>query len=77
MSKRPRRNHSAAFKAKVAIEALADGKTIAEVARRTQAPGRLLRFLQRPAPASVARRAHARHGLLRHAARDEGGCLIG
>ena len=29
MSKRPRRNHSAAFKAKVAIEALADGKTIA------------------------------------------------
>lgn len=32
MSKRPRRNHSAAFKAKVAIEALTDGKTIAEVA---------------------------------------------
>ncbi|MEJ8827207.1 transposase [Variovorax humicola] len=27
-----RRNHSAAFKANVAIEALADGKTIAEVA---------------------------------------------
>jgi hypothetical protein len=25
MSRRPRRNHSAAFKAKVAIEALADG----------------------------------------------------
>ena len=34
MSRRPRRNHSAAFKAKVAIEALADGKTIAEVAHR-------------------------------------------
>ena len=32
MSKRPRRNHSAALKAEVAIEALADGKTIAEVA---------------------------------------------
>ena len=32
MSRRPRRNHSAAFKAKVAIEALADSKTIAEVA---------------------------------------------
>jgi transposase len=32
MSRRPRRNHSPAFKAKVAIEALADGKTIAEVA---------------------------------------------
>jgi len=28
MSRRPRRNHSAARKAKVAIEALADGKTI-------------------------------------------------
>jgi transposase-like protein len=34
MSRRPRRNHSAAFKAKVAIEALADGKTIAEVAQK-------------------------------------------
>ena len=30
MSRRPRRNHSAAFKAKVAIEALTDGKTIAQ-----------------------------------------------
>jgi transposase-like protein len=34
MSRRPRRNHSAAFKAKVAIEALGDGKTIAEVAQK-------------------------------------------
>ena len=34
MSRRPRRNHSAAFKAKVAIEALADGKTIAEIAHK-------------------------------------------
>ena len=34
MSKRPRRNHSAAFKAKVAIEAVADGKTIAEIAQK-------------------------------------------
>ena len=34
MSRRPRRNHSPAFKAKVAIEALADGKTIAEVAQK-------------------------------------------
>jgi transposase-like protein len=34
MSRRPRRNHSAAFKAKVAIEALADSKTIAEVAHK-------------------------------------------
>ena len=29
MSRRPRRNHSAAFKAKVAVEALRDGKTVA------------------------------------------------
>lgn len=34
MGRRPRRNHSAAFKAKVAIEALADGKTIAEIAQK-------------------------------------------
>ena len=34
MSRRPRRNHSAAFKAKVAIEALADGKTVAEIAHK-------------------------------------------
>ena len=34
MSRRPRRNHSAVFKAKVAIEALADGKTIAEIAQK-------------------------------------------
>lgn len=32
MSRRPRRNHSAGFKAKVAIDALGDGKTIAEIA---------------------------------------------
>jgi transposase-like protein len=34
MSKRPRRNHSPVFKAKVAIEAVADGKTIAEIAQK-------------------------------------------
>ena len=34
MSRRPRRNHSAAFKAKVAVDALADGKTIAEIATK-------------------------------------------
>ena len=34
MSRRPRRNHSAAFKAKVAMDALRDGQTIAEVAQR-------------------------------------------
>jgi transposase-like protein len=34
MSRRPRRNHSAAFKAKVALEALKGERTIAEVAQR-------------------------------------------
>ena len=34
MSKRPRRNRSPVFKAKVAIEAVADGKTIAEIAQK-------------------------------------------
>ena len=34
MSRRPRRNHSPAFKAKVAIEALGDGKTVAEIAQK-------------------------------------------
>jgi transposase len=34
MSRRPRRNHSPVFKAKVAIEALGDGRTIAEIAQK-------------------------------------------
>lgn len=34
MSKRPRRNHSAAFKAKVAVEALMGGQTLVELAER-------------------------------------------
>ena len=34
MSRRPRRNHSAAFKAKVAVEAVKGEKTIAEIAQR-------------------------------------------
>ena len=34
MSKRPRRNHSAAFKAKVALEALKEGQTLVELAER-------------------------------------------
>jgi transposase len=36
MSKRPRRNHSPAFKAKVAVEALKDGQTLVELAERYQ-----------------------------------------
>lgn len=34
MSKRPRRNHVAAFKAKVALEAIKGEKTVAEIAQR-------------------------------------------
>jgi len=34
MSRRPRRNHSATFKAKVALDAVKGDKTIAEVAQK-------------------------------------------
>ena len=33
MSKRPRRNHSAIFKAKVAVDAIREDKTLAELAK--------------------------------------------
>jgi transposase len=36
MSKRPRRNHSASFKAKVALDALKGNQTIVEIAERYQ-----------------------------------------
>lgn len=36
MSRRPRRNHSAAFKGKVAVEALKDGQTLVELAEKYQ-----------------------------------------
>ncbi len=36
MSRRPRRNHSAAFKAKVALEALKEEQTLVELAERFQ-----------------------------------------
>jgi len=36
MSKRPRRNHGAVFKAKVALEAIKGDKTIVELAERFQ-----------------------------------------
>ena len=36
MAKRPRRNHSAAFKARVAVEALKEGQTLVELAERFQ-----------------------------------------
>ena len=34
MTKRPRRNHGAAFKAKVALEAVKEEQTIVEIAER-------------------------------------------
>ena len=34
MAKRPRRNHSAAFKARVALEAMKEGQTLVELAER-------------------------------------------
>ena len=34
MSRRPGRNHAAAFKAKVALEALREGKTIGDIAQK-------------------------------------------
>jgi transposase len=39
MGKRTRRNHSPAFKAKVALEALRDEESIAEIARRHRVHG--------------------------------------
>jgi transposase-like protein len=36
MAKRPRRNHSATFKARVAVEALKEGQTLVELAERFQ-----------------------------------------
>jgi transposase len=36
MTKRPRRNHGASFKAKIAIEALKEDQTIVELAERFQ-----------------------------------------
>ena len=36
MAKRPRRNHSAAFKAKVALEAMKEDQTLVELAERFQ-----------------------------------------
>jgi len=36
MAKRPRRNHSASFKARVAVEALKEGQVLVELAERFQ-----------------------------------------
>ncbi len=38
MSRRPRRNHSAIFKAKVAVDAIKGDKTLAELAKLFEPP---------------------------------------
>ena len=60
MSRRPRHNHSAAFKAKVAPEALKGEGTIAEVAQRhgvhpNQVTARRPQLLERAADARTGR----------------------
>lgn len=40
MSRRPRRNHSPAFKAKVALDAIRGDKTLAELAKAHDVQGR-------------------------------------
>ena len=58
MSKRPRRTHSAAFKAKVALAALKGDKTLAELAQHDVHPNQITdwknRLLSRALPMSSA-----------------------
>jgi transposase len=44
MAKRPRRNHGAAFKAKVALEAIKRDQTLVELLERRSIPTRLLKW---------------------------------
>jgi transposase-like protein len=65
MSRRPRRNHSAAFKAKVALEAIKGEQTLAELSQRFDVhPGQITQWreqfleraaelFERPAPPSA------------------------
>jgi transposase-like protein len=47
MSRRPRRNHSAAFKAKVAITAIRGDRTIAQIAKQFDVQAKRLKQLER------------------------------
>ncbi len=64
MSRRPRRNHTAAFKAKVALAAVKGEKTLAELAEQFDIhPNQITQWksqLQEGAAASSARRERSR-----------------
>lgn len=55
MSKQSRRNHSPAFKAKVALEALREQESVAEIARRYGLHGNVVANWKRQLAENVAR----------------------
>jgi transposase-like protein len=55
MSKRTRRNHSPAFKAKVALEALREQESVAEIARRYGLHGNVVANWKRQLAENVER----------------------
>jgi transposase len=55
MGKRSRRNHSPAFKAKVALEALREQESVAEIARRYGLHGNVVANWKRQLAENVAR----------------------
>lgn len=55
MSKRTRRNHSPAFKAKVALEALREQESVAEIARRYGLHGNVVANWKRQVAENVER----------------------
>jgi transposase-like protein len=55
MSKKTRRNHSPAFKAKVALEALREQESVAEIARRYGLHGNVVANWKRQLAENVAR----------------------
>jgi transposase-like protein len=71
MSKRPRRNHSAAFKVKVAIEALVAGKTIAEIAQKHNVHPSQVTLWRRQLIERAAGRARGTTGRPQGAARQD------
>jgi transposase len=70
MSRRPRRNHSPAFKAQVALEAVRGEKSVAEIAQKhdlhpTQINEWRKQLLERAAdPPGQAAQRQPRHGVL-------------